>query len=85
MEDGSNIRCRMTVPEFLRLIEDDSRFVLGNRGVLLNAGHILAFEEKCCIMDNGTQPPLRVRDTGRILQAVNNYNFDIIRQKQKNR
>ena len=85
MADGSNIRCRMTVPEFLRLARDDSRFILGNRGVLLNAEHILTFEENCCIMDNGTQFPIRVRDAGRIRQEVSNYNFDTIRQRQKNR
>lgn len=80
--DGSVLRCRMTIPEFQRLTDQDSRFILANRGVLLNAEHILSFENNCCRMDNGTKLPLRVKDAGRVEQAVRDYNFEVIRRSQ---
>ncbi len=82
LADGSCLRCRMTVTEFLRLTGQDSRFVLANRGVLLNAGHVLSFGNGCCIMDNGAKLPLRIKDTGRVEQAVMDYNFEMIRRRQ---
>jgi len=82
LSDGSRLKPRMTVTEFLRLTGQDSRFVLANRGVVLNAGHILSFGDGCCIMDNGTKLPLRVRDAGRVEQAVRDYNFEKIRRRQ---
>lgn len=72
----------MTITEFLRLTKQDSRFVLTNRGVLLNAGHIRSFGDGCCTMDNGTKLPLRVKDAGRVEQAVRDYNFEVIRRRQ---
>jgi len=82
LTNGSVLRCRMTVPEFLHLTDQDSRFILANRGVLLNAEHILSFENSYCIMDNGTKLPLRVKDAGRVEQAVRDYNFEVIRRNQ---
>jgi len=82
LSNGSKLRSRMTVPEFLRLTGQDSRFVLANRGVLINAMHILSFGKGCCIMDNGTKLPLRVKDAGRVEQAVMDYNFEVIRRRQ---
>jgi len=82
LSDGSRLRSRMTVTEFLQLTGQDSRFILANRGVLLNAGHILSFGNCCCIMDNGTKLPLRVKDAGRVEQAVRDYNFEVIRRRQ---
>ncbi len=45
LSDGTELRSRMTVREFLLLTGQDSRFILANRGVLLNAGHVLSFEK----------------------------------------
>ncbi len=82
LTDGSKLRCRMTVTDFQSLVGNDTRFILANRGVLLNAEHILSFESGCCVMDSGTRLPLRVKDAGRVEQAVSDYNFDAIRRRQ---
>lgn len=82
LSDGSCLRSRMTVTEFLKLTGQDSRFILANRGILLNAGHILSFGNGCCMMDNGAKLPLRVKDAGRVEQAVRDYNFEVIRRRQ---
>ncbi len=82
LADGSRLRSRMTVTKFLQLAGQDSRFIPANRGVLLNAEHILSFTDGCCMMDNNTKLPLRVKDAGRIEQAVRDYNFKMIRCRQ---
>lgn len=82
LSDGSSLRPRMTVSEFLQHTGQDSRFILANRGVILNAGHIRSFGDGCCVMDSGVTLPLRVRDAGRVKQAVMDHNFEIIRRRQ---
>jgi len=82
LSDGSALRPRMTASEFLQLTGNDSRFILANRGVILNAGHIRSFGDGCCMMDNGVKLPLRVRDARRVEQAVMDHNFETIRRRQ---
>jgi len=82
LSDGSRLRPRMTIREFKLLTGQDSRFILANRGVLLNAEHILSFEKNCCVMDSGARLPLRVKDAGHVEQAVRDYNFEVIRCRQ---
>lgn len=82
LSDGSSLRSRMTAAEFLQHTEGDSRFILANRGVILNMEHISSFSDGCCIMEDGTRLPLRVRDAKRVEQAVMDHNFEIIRNRQ---
>ncbi len=82
LSDGSTLRTRMTVTEFLQLTQNDSRFILANRGVILNAGHICSFGDGCCVMDNGDKLPLRVKDAKRVEQAVMDHNFEMIHRRQ---
>lgn len=82
LTDGSSLRCRMTLPEFQHLSGHDPRFILANRGVLMNASHILSFENNCYKMNTGLRLPLRIKDAGRVEQEVRNYNFEMIRRRQ---
>lgn len=82
LSDGCTLRPRMTVTEFLQLTGNDSRFILANRGVILNAGHICSFGDGCCVMEGGVKLPLRVRDARRVEQAVMDHNFETIRRRQ---
>lgn len=82
LSDGSTLRPRMTVTEFLQLTQNDSRFILANRGVLLNAEHICSFGDGCCVMKGGVKLPLRVKDAKRVEQAVMDHNFETIRRRQ---
>lgn len=82
LTDGTTLRSRMTAAEFLQLSEKDSRFILANRGVILNAERILSFRDGCCVMEGGIKLPLRVKDAGRVKQAVMDHNFETIRRRQ---
>ena len=79
---GETLRCRMTMPEFVALTDGDSRFLPVNKGIIVNAEYILAFENTCCVMENGTRFPIRVRDRLQIEQAARDYHFGKIREHQ---
>ena len=53
-----------------------------NKGIVVNADYILTFEDNCCIMENGIQFPVRVRDFLKIEQTVRKYHFMKIRERQ---
>lgn len=80
--DGGKLRCRMTMAEFLDLTDRDARFLPVNKGITINADYILEFENNCCILENGAQFPIRVRNRLKIEQAVRDYNFRKIRERQ---
>lgn len=82
---GETLRCRMTMPEFVALTDGDSRFLPVNKGIIVNAEYILAFENNCCVMENGTRFPIRVRDRLQIEQAARDYHFGKIREHQAHR
>lgn len=80
--NGTSLRCRMTMSQFVELTNRDERFILVNKGITVNAEYITDFENNCCILENGTRFPIRVRDRLKIEQMVRDYNFDKIRSRQ---
>ncbi len=85
LTDGETLRCRMTMPEFMEKTGGDARFIPVNKGITVNAAHILTFESGCCVMANGTKFPVRVRDSASIEQAALDYHFSKIRSQQRHR
>lgn len=83
LADGSTVRSRMTIQEFLRLVEGEPRFIRVNKGIVLNADRIVDFEARCCVMDSGARFPVRVRDQAQVEQAVRAYHFASIRSRQR--
>lgn len=73
--DGSSLRCRMTITEFLNLVNHDPRFILVNKGILINADHLTGYDDNCCIMEDNETFPIRVRDRVQIQQTIQDYNF----------
>ncbi|MCI8639860.1 MAG: response regulator transcription factor [Coprococcus sp.] len=82
LADGTVFRARMTISEFMEHAKKDARFILVNKGILVNADHILDFEDNCCILENNARFPIRVRDRRKIIQTVQDYHFDQIRRRQ---
>ena len=83
--NGRSLRCRMTMAEFLALAGEDPRFILVNKGVLVNAACVLDFEGGACVLSSGERFPVRVRDRQQIEQAVLDYHFDSLRRMQRHR
>ena len=82
LTDGRKLRCRMTMTEFMEKIGADPRFIPVNKGIAVNAEHILAFEKGCCIMESGARFPVRVRDSAKVEQKARDYHFEKIRRRQ---
>lgn len=79
---GERLRCRMTMPEFIKKTGGDARFIPVNKGITANAEYILKFERGCCIMENGVKFPVRVRDSAKVEQMARDYHFEKIRRRQ---
>ena len=82
MPGGNTLRGRMTLAALLAQIGEDARFITIYKGIVVNADYILTFEDNCCIMENGIQFPVRVRDFLKIEQTVRKYHFMKIRERQ---
>lgn len=82
LSGGEKLHCRMTMPEFLKRTGADPRFIPVNKGITVNAEHILEFENNCCIMENGSKFPVRVRESAIVEQMFMDYNFEKIRRRQ---
>lgn len=79
LSGGGALHCRMTLAEFLGLTEEDPRFILVNRGVLVNAGCVAGFTDGACMLSDGQRFPVRLRDRQRIEKLVLDYNFHALR------
>ncbi len=79
---GEQLRCRMTMTEFMEKTGCDTRFIPVNKGITVNAEYILEFEKGCCAMKNGVKFPVRVRDGAKIEQMARDYHFEKIRRRQ---
>jgi hypothetical protein len=62
----------------------DKRFLLINKGIVVNMDHIKAIVDGVCIMDNGDRLPLKVRQMNNLRQTWQNYCFDKLREGQGN-
>lgn len=82
LADGTELRCRMTAGEFMEQIGNDKQFISINKGIIVNAEMVTGFDNSCCLLENGSRFPIRIRDRLAIEQAVQDYNFGKIRSRQ---
>ena len=73
LTDGKTISSTMTFRQAEKLFADDSRFLLCNRGIIVNMSEISAQEEGVFIMKNGTRYPIRVTGQSKIKAAFSQY------------
>ena len=83
LTDGKSLRCRMTMPAFMRLTEEDDRFITINKGIAVNADYVHDFDGNSCILENGMKLPIRVRNRLKIVQALQDHHFNKIRSRQR--
>ena len=73
LTDGKIISSTMTFRQAEKLFAVDSRFLLCNRGIIVNMSEISAQEEGVFIMKNGTRYPIRVTGQSKIKAAFSQY------------
>lgn len=72
---GEEHRVRMTVSEFLEQVENDARYNVINRGIVVNMDRIEKLGTAEVIMDDGTYFPVTAKKASSIIQFIHDYKF----------
>lgn len=83
--DNNVYKIRQTFSEFIRVLENDSRFLQINKGIIVNMDYIVSIEDNTCTLENGQTLPLKVRDGLKIREIWYQYGFHQIHADQKRR
>lgn len=83
--DNNIYKIRQTFSEFISVLENDSRFLQINKGIIVNMDYIVSIEDNICILKNGQTLPLKVRDGLKIREIWYQYGFHQIHADQKRR
>lgn len=78
---GSFFRTRMTFSAAFDQLSKDPRFLLIMRGILVNMDYIIDITEKTCHMEGEIFLPINIRNSKKIEQIWNNYQFAKKRQE----
>ena len=73
LTDGKCVVSTMTFREIEKLFAEDSRFLLCNRGIILNMSQILVQEKGVFVMKDGTRYPIRVNGQSKMTEAFSQY------------
>lgn len=75
---------RMTFSGIHSLLEQDSRFLQINRGIIINMDFIDTFESDTCVLHGGFRLPISVREQKKLDQIRRNYVFTKLHNKKRN-
>ena len=81
---GQAFLSRMTFSGISALLEQDSRFLQINRGIIINMDYIDTFGKKTCELHGGFQLPISVRDQKKLDQIRRNYVFSKLHNRNLN-
>ncbi len=81
MTNGNSLLCSMTFGELHDALSDDPRFLLCNRGVIINMDSVscLSREKDMFIMQDGSRYALKVRGRAKIISDFTQYQISRIR------
>ena len=80
-DDGQSTRGIMTFAQMVSLLENEPRFLLCNRGILINMDHAVAIEGSVVRMDNGIVYPLRVRNQAELHTQFAQYQISRMKRR----
>ncbi len=81
--DGNTYKTRQTFSEFIQSLNNDSRFLNINKGIIVNMDYVLSIEDNTCTLQNGEPFPVKVRDSIKIKKKWHKYLFEQIHTVQK--
>lgn len=81
-KNSAEYSARMTLTEFTGLIHNDSRFLIINKGIMVNMDYIETIKGNSCILTDSRKFPIKVRECAAIEQTWLNYNFSQIHIRQ---
>lgn len=77
------LRPRMTLSNFMKLIDYDLGFIMINKGILVNAEYVISFHNNVCVLKNDIQFPIHTRNKNKIEKALQTYHFEKMHYKQR--
>lgn len=82
--DGRKYKSRIPFSETYASLKSDGRFLLINRGILINMDYIKSFENNLCVLNNDIALPINIKNFMKINQIRQNYIFIKLRHKSIN-
>lgn len=79
-KDLAEFKTRMNFSEAEDILASDGRFLLINRGMLVNMDYISDFSDGVCMIDNSIYLPYNVKKHKELEQSYRNYIFAKLRQ-----
>ena len=80
LTDGRRLLCAMNFREAEILLGADHRFLVCNRGVMVNMDQASSLEEGVLVMKDGSRWPLRVRDRAKVIADFTQYQIARMRK-----
>lgn len=84
-KSGNVYKTRMTFSVISEQLLQDHRFLIINRGVLVNMDFVIDISEKCCTIPGGIQFPVNTREYKKLRQTWLNYSIAQIRKESLER
>lgn len=73
LENGQELRSTMSFADVQALVSSDPRFLLVNRGVVINMDRVEKVEGATVVMNGGARLPLRKRDRSDLARAITQH------------
>lgn len=84
-KDGKHYKTRTTFNTVQDKLSDEKRFLLINRGAIVNMDHILEFKDGVCCLEDGVSIPANTRKEKDIERIWHNYLFSKVRNRSMER
>lgn len=75
LEDGREMRYRATFASLSAMLEGERRFLLCNRGILLNMDYIKKMDTEIFEMTDGSRLPIRKSNRAQVMKEYREYQF----------
>ena len=85
LTDGKCVLSTMTFREVEKLFAEDPRFLLCNRGIIVNMSQISAQEKGVFMMKDGKRYPIRVNGQSKVTETFSQYLISSMRGRKTNR
>ena len=83
VQDGTVYRTRMGFAEVSRTLQQDPRFLLILRGMLVNMDYIKRFKDGICYIQDNIRMPIALKNADTLEQTWKNYIFQKIRREHR--
>ena len=72
---NDSVRTRMTSSEFLKASGEDARFLVINRGIIINMDFVKGIEDTDVVLTDGSMYPITTKKINSTIQQIKEYQF----------